>query len=130
MARDVRPLLRTLRPQRHAGVYAYALASPGVDVASLQPFAIVRETEGTTVVLEESRAIEAGLVVVARVARITLQVQSTLDDVGLTAAVATALAREGIACNVIAAVHHDHLFVPIECADAAMAALRALQGCA
>ena len=47
--------------------------------------------------------------------------------VGLTAAVAVALADAGIACNVVAAVHHDHLFVPVESADAALAALRALQ---
>jgi len=54
-------------------------------------------------------------------------VASDLNDVGLTAAVAAALADAGIACNVVAAVHHDHLFVPVEAADAALATLRALQ---
>jgi len=54
-------------------------------------------------------------------------VPSRHDDVGLTAAVARALADAGIACNVIAAVHHDHLFVPVEQADAALTALSALQ---
>ena len=46
------------------------------------------------------------------VVEITLQVYSDLEGVGLTAAVATALAEEGIPCNVVAALHHDHLFVP------------------
>jgi hypothetical protein len=41
--------------------------------------------------------------------------------------VATTLAREGISCNVVAAVFHDHLFVPFERASDALAALQALQ---
>lgn len=127
MPRDLQALLRTLQPQRQAGVYAFALAPPGFDAAALPAIATVRETEGLTLVLEDSHARAAGLQVRARMAWMTLQVESGLDDVGLTAAVAGALAGAGIACNVIAAVHHDHLFVPIESADAALAVLQALQ---
>ena len=47
--------------------------------------------------------------------------------VGLTAAVAAARGDAGISCNVVAAAYHDHLFVPVESAAAAVAALRALQ---
>jgi hypothetical protein len=46
--------------------------------------------------------------------------------VGLTAAFAAALTREGISANVVAAFHHDHIFVPERDADRAMEALRAL----
>jgi hypothetical protein len=46
--------------------------------------------------------------------------------VGLTAAFAAALAREGISCNVIAGLHHDHLFVPWDRRDDALRALEAL----
>jgi hypothetical protein len=46
--------------------------------------------------------------------------------VGLTAAVATALARENISCNVVAAYHHDHLFVAQTDAERALGALLAL----
>jgi hypothetical protein len=45
---------------------------------------------------------------------------------GLAAAVSGALAAAGIACNVVAAVHHDHLFVPQDRAAEAMEILRAL----
>jgi len=45
----------------------------------------------------------------------------------LTAAVADALTRANISCNIIAAAHHDHLFVPVESARAAIEALTALQ---
>jgi hypothetical protein len=120
-------LLRSLRPERQPGVYAFVLAPPGVDTAALQPIATFCEAEGTTLIVDEARAHAAGLAVRFRAAWLVLTVASELHDVGLTAAVATALADAGIACNVVAALHHDHLFVPVESAHAALAALRALQ---
>lgn len=59
-------------------------------------------------------------------ARIVLTVYSDLEGFGLTAAVSTALADAGIACNVVAALRHDHLFVPAGRADQALAILQAL----
>ena len=120
-------LLRTLNPQRQPGVYAFALAPAVCDLAALQPVATFCEAEGTTLIMEEARTRAAGLDVLYRAAWLTLTVPSGLQDVGLTAAVATALANAGIACNVVAAVHHDHLFVPVDAADAALAVLAALQ---
>jgi len=67
-----------------------------------------------------------GLAASAAYSWITLMVPSALDAVGLTAAVATALTREGIACNVIAGFHHDHLFVPVDETARAMSALARL----
>jgi hypothetical protein len=62
-----------------------------------------------------------------RAAWITLSVYSDLHAVGLTAAVAAALASEGISCNVVAALRHDHLFVPVDRADDALTVLERLQ---
>ena len=76
--------------------------------------------------LPVAEAEAAGFAETFRCAWITLTVNSALDAVGLTAAVATALTNDGIACNVVAGFHHDHLFVPTESAQAAMAALEAL----
>jgi hypothetical protein len=119
-------LLRTLNAVRHPGIYAYCALPPGVDLSDIPAVAIVRETEGVTVIAEESVALARGLDIRFRAAWITLSVYSALDAVGLTAAVAGALAAEGIACNVVAAVHHDHLFVPVDAAARAMAALARL----
>jgi uncharacterized protein len=44
----------------------------------------------------------------------------------LTAAVAAALADAGISANVVAAFHHDHVFVPARRADEALDCLRRL----
>jgi len=94
--------------------------------APLPPNAIVvvREAEGTTVI--ESVADHAPAEGEPQWAQITLAVESSLEAVGLTAAVAKALGDAGIACNVVAATHHDHLFVPWAQRDAAMAALQTL----
>jgi len=120
-------LLGTLQPRRNAGAYAFVTVSGDIDAVALQPLATFREHEATTLVIEESRAHAAGLPILFRAAWLTLDVHSDLAAVGLTAAVASALAGAGIACNVIAAAHHDHLFVPLDAADAALAALKALQ---
>lgn len=52
---------------------------------------------------------------------------SSLEGVGLTGAVSSALAEIGIPCNMVAALHHDHVFVPSDKAPAAIDALIELQ---
>jgi hypothetical protein len=52
-------------------------------------------------------------------------VQSSLDAVGLTAAVSAKLAAIGIPCNVLAGYHHDHVLVPVDRVDDAITVLTA-----
>lgn len=117
---DLTVLLRTMEPVLYAEPYGFAVWT---GVVPFRPFATVDEAEGLTVV-----ALLSDLGGGAPWARISLTVQSDLAAVGLTAAFAAALAAEGISCNVIAGVHHDHLFVPWDRREDAMAALRALSG--
>lgn len=79
-------------------------------------FAVIREEEGTNCVIPA----EAASPTAPKFAKITLQIHSELEAVGLTSAVSTVLSTSGIACNVIAGLHHDHLFVPWERRDEAM----------
>jgi hypothetical protein len=90
---------------------------------SLNPVATFTEAEGLTLVIEKSAALEAGLSFEGSFKQITLTVHSSLEAVGLTAAVATKLASKGISANVIAAYYHDHIFVQSSKADAAIEAL-------
>lgn len=80
-----------------------------------------------SLLLPEQHALQAGLSASAPMRQITLKVYSSLTGVGLTAAVATALAKETIAANVIAATLHDHVFVPAQDAERAMEILMQLQ---
>jgi hypothetical protein len=128
--RDLDVLLGSLHARRNPGVYAFCQLSGDADLASLPAIATFREQEGVTAILPEESAAAAGLQVAFRAAWITLTVHSDLHAVGLTAAVATALAEAGISCNVVAAVTHDHLFVPVDRADDAVAVLDRLQSAA
>ena len=86
-----------------------------------------REAEGISLILPREAAIDLGCGDGPPMRQIVLQVNSSLEGVGLTAAVAGQLAEHGIACNVVAAFHHDHLFVPVDQADEALQLLIDLQ---
>lgn len=124
---DLTAQLQSLDPRLHEGVYVYSKLPRDLDPASLSPLATFREAEGMTVIVPEQEAIDAGLPVLFRAAWITLNVHSDLDAVGLTAAISEALTKAGISCNVVAAAHHDHLFVPFDDAKEAVNQLKSLQ---
>ena len=115
-----------MTPELKPGAYVFCAAGDS-DWAALKPLAMFREAEGVSLILERGAAGAAGFAIEAPMALITLNVYSALDGVGLTAAVATALAEAGVACNMVAALNHDHVFVPFERADEAVAILRDLQ---
>lgn len=110
--RDLQLLLKKLQPTVLDGEYAFATVASDVAVSDLVPLATFREAEGLSVIVRAEQAQNAGLPILFRAACITLRVNSDLHAVGLTAAVAACLAEQGIPCNVVAAAHHDHLFVP------------------
>ena len=128
---DLRALLEGLSPEPVPGVVHFCKV--GFEDARLgalvpQARATFREAEDMTLVLEEGLAVAEGLAGDQPMAQITLGVYSSLEAVGLTAAVAAALGGEGIACNMIAAYHHDHAFVPAAKVEAAVACLKGMSG--
>jgi hypothetical protein len=76
--------------------------------------AAVREDGAVSVVAPREGADAAGIAGTFECAWITLDAETDLDGVGLTAAVAARLEAAGIACNVVAGARHDHLFVPAD----------------
>jgi hypothetical protein len=92
----------------------------------VEPVATVAEPEGLTAVVRRDDADRLGLEYEFVAARIVLEALTGLDEVGVTAAVAGALAELGIGCNVFAGIHHDHLFVPYDRAAEAVAAVAGL----
>ncbi|ROO86310.1 hypothetical protein EDD29_3874 [Actinocorallia herbida] len=122
---DLAKLLAGMRPGLSPGRYVFT-SVPGPVPAGLAPIVTVAEDEGLTLVLRQEEADAACLPYDYVAARITLRVHSALAAVGLTAAVSRVLAEAGLSCNVVAGFHHDHLFVPHEAADRAVALLTAL----
>ncbi|MFB8237286.1 ACT domain-containing protein [Kitasatospora purpeofusca] len=123
--RDLATLLRDLRPELNPGRYVYCTLPTKVP-AGLRPVATVAEPEGVTVVVTQEEADALGLRYEYVAAWITLRIHSALEAVGLTAAVATRLAEEGLSCNVVAGYHHDHLFVAVDDAERVLHALKEL----
>ena len=119
--RDAAGMIAGMSPRLLPGVFVFRTVE-AAEAARLLPAAraMVVEDEGLSLVLpgEESDPLA--------MRQITLDVHSALDGVGLTAAVATALAREGIPCNMVAGHHHDHVFVPNGAAGRALHLLRRL----
>ena len=118
--RDGAEMVRRMMPERVPGAFAFVSMTAEAAAPHLaEARAMFVEAEGVSLLLPVAEETEGAM------AQITLQVHSALDGVGLTAAVATALAARGIPCNMIAATHHDHVFVPVAMAEAALEALKA-----
>ncbi len=117
-----------LAPRLEPGPFVFDVVEDAALSGALQDgdwVAVVREAEGVTVVRPASgHGRGAGGF---EAAMITLDLTSGLDWIGLSAAVTTALADAGIACNVVAGAHHDHLFVPVQRAHDALAVLQSLR---
>lgn len=111
---DLAGMLAGMAPLLDAQAWTFVLVEGEAPAGA---FALIREDEGTTAIVPDDNG---------GFARITLMVHSALDGVGLSAAVATALAAAGIACNIVAGFHHDHLFVPWERREDALAILTEL----
>ncbi len=126
---DLATLLRTLRPALLDGEWVFVSLPPDAARAHTDAaLATMREAEGVSLVLPVAHARAHGLTDAPAFRCLTCTVHSSLEAVGLTAAIATALAAHGIPANVVAACYHDHVFVPAARAQEALAALRTPAG--
>lgn len=124
---DLARMLATLEVEARAGEYVFVTAVQPERLPRTLALATIEEAEGLTCVLRREDADAHGLSYDFVAAWLSLSVHSALQAVGLTAAVSQALAERGIACNVLAGFHHDHLLVPSERREEALAALHALR---
>ena len=125
--RDLGSLLRHMKPALQPGIFVFCTIPASESVpAALNPLLTFREQEGTTLVIAREEAEAAGLRYAFASRLITLTVHSALDAVGFLAAITARLADAGISVNAVSAFHHDHLFVPVDRANEAMALLQEL----
>ena len=123
--RDLAKLLENMKPEMHEDVFVFCSISNDEKIpATLDPVHIFREREGITFVVRQDEAESAALPYQFASRLITLTVHSSLEAIGLLAAVTARLAKSGISVNAVSAFYHDHLFVPEHRADEALQLLR------
>ncbi|WP_407152528.1 ACT domain-containing protein [Bradyrhizobium sp. ORS 86] len=123
--RNLETLLRDMKPEMQDGIFVFCAISADMDVpVGIKPLLIFREQEATTLVMRKEEAERAGLHYQFASRLLTLTVHSSLEAVGLLAAVSGRLAEADISVNAVSAVYHDHLFVPAHRADEALALLQ------
>jgi hypothetical protein len=122
---DLQKLLASMTPQLLPEIYVFATSGRTLP-DGLEPVMRFSEREGITLILPENQAKAAGLAGTFRCRMITLDIHSSLEAVGFLAAITTRLAAAGMGVNPVSAFYHDHLFVPAERAEEALAILRQL----
>lgn len=122
-------MIANMTPVRRPGAFVFATSKDCMNVADIGKDAIAcfLEDEGTSYILPVSVAEYHKLPTDQPMGCITLNVYSSLEGVGLTAAVSAALGQNKIPCNMVAAFHHDHVFVPINMCERAIEILLSLQ---
>ncbi|WP_299874573.1 ACT domain-containing protein [uncultured Cocleimonas sp.] len=124
---EIEELLKSMSPEIRGGEYAFCTVGGELaDYVHLNPLATYIEAEGLTLILAVETAEKANIPYEGKYKQITLTVHSSLEAVGLTAAVAAKLTAYNISANVVAAFYHDHIFVQSEKADEAITALKEL----
>ncbi len=121
---DLTSMLATIAVERRPGLFCFVT---GHDELAATAEATVREEEGISAIVSIEVARRRGIEPDFIASWLTLRVHSALEAVGLTAAFSAALTDEGISCNVIAGYHHDHLLVPADRVDDAIAAIESLR---
>lgn len=133
---DLSMLLKNARPRLRSGKYYMATVKasdlPRLTICIRQIAGIYREKEGLSILLSEGIKPRIECLtkqpVIGPFALITMTVQSDLMAIGFMAAMAKALAGNGISCNAVSAYYHDHILVPWERKGRALETLRSLSG--
>lgn len=127
--KGTRKMIANMTPVLQPGTFVFCSMIHNADATTAMTLARATfvEDEGLSLILTKADADRLSLSYETPMKQITLMVFSSVEGVGLTAAVAKALAKQRIPANVVAATQHDHVFVPARMADEAMEALRALQ---
>jgi len=121
--KDLDTLLAHMEPELQEGEYVFCSVKNTDNIPREMTICEMKEKEGITVIITKNNAEKLGLTYETVMSWITLNVHSSLDAVGLTAAFSSELSKNNISCNVIAGYFHDHIFVNIKDGDKALQVL-------
>lgn len=120
---NLEELISNMEPVLNDGEFVFATVLSVESISRAITICEIKEKEGITVVISKENAEKLGLPFEYVAAWITLNIHSSLEAVGLTAAFSSALGSHNISCNVIAGYYHDHIFVDTKDKDKAMKVL-------
>ena len=126
---DIKVLLKDMKPVLDNTDYVFCTKKCfklNDEIIKLNPIGTFLESEGMTIIISKIKADENNLSYESVFNKITLEIHSSLDAVGLTSAFSKQLTEHNISANVIAGYYHDHIFVPKEKANLAIEALEKL----
>ena len=103
--------------------YGFATTNSSGEISVSDVLGTFKESEGLTILATKQYLEDRGLSYEGPFAKLTVEVHTSLELVGLTAVLASKLAEKGISANVFAAYYHDHIFVQYEARKEAVAAL-------
>lgn len=120
-------LLKNMKPVLNTGEYVFCTVSNSGKIDINNVLGTFKEKEGTTLIISKEYADLLGLTYTSIMSWISLEIHSSLEAVGLTAAFSKLLAENNISCNVVAGYYHDHIFVLKKDAEKAISLLNSLQ---
>jgi len=123
---NINYVLKNLSPQLNEGVFVFCSVENAKNINEEYIMASIIETKGKTIVLKREVADSLKLSYSVTMNWITLNVNSSLELVGLGAIISQKFAYNRITYNLIAGYYHDHIFVPIKDTERALNLLHEL----
>ncbi|MCW8109208.1 ACT domain-containing protein [Alteromonas ponticola] len=125
---DLNTLVANLNPSLDDKIYVFISVplDEGKRVPDFPIKGLFHEREGCTCIVEKKVADAYGYAYSELFCCLTCEVHSSLNAVGLTAVIATTLAKQNISANVVAGFYHDHIFIPTSDAHRALSLLNQL----
>jgi hypothetical protein len=116
-----------MKPSHVPGSYIFAsVTEDKLKNLGSTPLFVFREDEGITVIVSKEIAKKFALHSKSEWGLISMTVHSDLEAVGFLARVTSVLAEAGITANIVSAFYHDHIFVPSDRVQDAIALLKNL----
>lgn len=107
--------------------YGFATIPAGTQVDPKAVLCVFQEAEGLTLIATKGYLESKDISFEGPFAKLTIDVHTSLELVGLTAVLAAKLGENEISANVVAAYYHDHIFVQYDSRSKAIEALNSLQ---
>lgn len=108
---DLQVVLNSMRISCDEVEYGFATIDEDVEVSTADMLGMFKESEGLTILATRQYLEDKGLSYEGPFAKLTVDIHTSLELVGLIAVLSTKLAESGISANVYAAFYHDHIFV-------------------